>query len=92
MKDNNNLISWVGSSICTTLGLTSTSEVEGIILLTIGIISGLVSLAYDIYLWYKKATADKKITDYELEELRKTVNEDISNIDNTIDKSKKEDK
>lgn len=93
MKSNNNIVSWAGSAICTAIACMNIGEIENIILLTIGILSGIVSLAFDIYLWYKKAHADKKITTDEVKNLKDTISDDTKNISDIIENSnKKEDK
>ena len=73
MKDNN-IVSWVGSAVTlVTAGLSQ--DVMQIILMIIGIISALVSLAYNIYKWYKRATADGKIDEGEIDELKDIVDD-----------------
>lgn len=67
MKQNN-IPSWIASGVTTLIGATSVEEVARVALLIIGILSGLFSLAYNIYCWYKKANADGKITKEELQE------------------------
>ena len=75
MKDNN-ILSWVTSGI--TLATSALSQdVMQIILMVLGIISALVSLAYNIYKWYKKAKADGKIDDKDLDELNDIVDKHI---------------
>ena len=71
MKDNN-IVSWVGSAVTfVTAGLAQ--DIGQIVLMILGIISALVSLAYNIYKWWKKAKADGKIDEKELDELEDIV-------------------
>ena len=79
MKDNN-LPAWITSAITTLLGATSVEDVARVILLIIGIISGLFSLTFNIYCWYKKAKADGKITAEEIAEGKKIIDEGIKDI------------
>ena len=76
MKDNN-AVSWAGSGV-TMITALLTTDVLQIILTVIGIISAIVSLAYNIYQWYRKAKEDGKITPDEVEELVDTIKENTN--------------
>ena len=76
----NNIISWVGSVVTLICAGLTTSEAMQIALYALGIISALVSLAFNIYVWYKKAKADGVITKEELEELDDIVTKGIKDI------------
>lgn len=82
----NNIVSWFASFICTAIGFIDTETVERIILLSLGIISGLVSLAFNIYNWCVKANQDKKITKEEVKELKDIVDDGIKDIEDKIKK------
>lgn len=94
MKHNNNIIAWVGTVITGICAGISTSEVTQIVLMIVGILSGIVSLSYNIYVWWVKAHADGKVTADELSELKDTIDKGTAKIDDatkTIDnKEKKE--
>lgn len=64
-----NLIEWSGVGVCAVLTLIQTSEILQIIQAIITGISGLVVLAFTIWRWYKKASADGKITEEEIDEI-----------------------
>ena len=76
----NNIPAWVTSALTTILGATSVEEVTRVVLLIVGIISGLFSLAYNIYCWYKKAKEDGKITSDEIKEGVKIIDEGVKDI------------
>lgn len=83
MKDNN-IISWVGSGI--TLATSAlTQDIVQIILMILGVISSLVSLAYTIYKWWKKAKADGKIDEKEIEELGDIVEKHTHGGDDNVE-------
>lgn len=72
MKENN-IVSWVGSGVTILTG-TLSHDILQIILLVLGVLSALVSLGYNIYVWYKKATKDGKIDNIEIDELSEIIN------------------
>lgn len=88
MKDNN-VLSWICSGITTLIGATSVEEVSRVILLIIGIVSALVSLAFNIYCWYKKAKADGQITHEEITEGMKIVQDGIKKVQDETHKGDK---
>lgn len=80
MKDNN-VISWVTSGFTfLTAGLTT--NIAQLILLILGILSSLVSLIYTLWKWYRKAKADGKITEDEIDEAIEIVNDHVKENDN----------
>lgn len=86
-----NGISWVCSILTTLTGLMSTNEVFQIILTCLGILSAIVSLAYNIYVWYNKAMKDKKISVKEAKELKNILDKGINEISKNIPKEDKKD-
>lgn len=89
-KSSNNIISWVCSAVTTACAGVSTSEVSQIILYVIGIISAIISLAYNIYVWYKKAHADGKITVNELKEGKEAIDKGLDELTNKVNNKDKE--
>ena len=76
MKDNN-LFSWVASGFTfLTAGLSQ--DVTQLILLILGIVSSVVSLAYTLWKWYRKAKADGKITADEIDEAADIINDHVN--------------
>lgn len=57
---------------------------KDIILAVISILTGLVILGFNIWKWVKAAKADGKITPEEIEELKKQIEEDLTNIEDKI--------
>ena len=86
-----NGVSWVCSILTTLTGLMSTNEVFQIILTCLGILSAVVSLAYNIYVWYKKATSDKKLSAKEVKDLKNILNKGIDEISKNIPTEDKKD-
>ena len=87
MKDNN-AISWVTSAITFITGL-AVEDVFRVVLLILGCVSALVSLSYNIYCWWKKATKDGKIDEKELDEAKKMVDNTIEEIKDITKKGDK---
>lgn len=56
-------------AIETVVTITQTSEVFQLIQIIISAVAGAVALAYTIWRWWKKASADGKITNDEIDEL-----------------------
>lgn len=87
--ETRNTLSWVLSLFTGITALVSTNEVAQLILMILGIISACLSLTYNIYLWHKKATNDKKISIEEVKELKDILEKGIDDIDKVIDKENK---
>ena len=86
-----NGVSWVCSILTTLTGLMSTNEVFQIILTCLGILSAVVSLAYNIYVWYNKAMKDKKLSAKEAKELKNILDKGIKEISKNIPTEDKKD-
>lgn len=56
-------------AIETVVTITQTSEVFQLIQIIISAVAGAVALAYTIWRWWKRASADGKITNDEIDEL-----------------------
>lgn len=72
------IIAGVSATIQTFCGVVQTTEVFQLISVIIGIITGLVTLAYFIWRWWIKATEDKKITKEEVDELLQGINDIVN--------------
>lgn len=79
MKDNN-ILSWIASGVTWFTAAVSSEHVLQVVLLVFGIISSVVSLGYNIYVWYKKASEDGKITKEEIAEAADMVNKTVNDI------------
>ena len=84
------IFGWVGTGITSILAATQTREVFQIIELIVAILVGLVTLAYTIYKWYKRATADGKITEEEVDELVEEVKPVVNGVRTNGNHLKKE--
>lgn len=67
MKDTR--IDYVLDALAIALGLSQGQELLSYIQLGLGILATILSLVYTIYKWWKKASADGKITKDEIKEL-----------------------
>ena len=80
------IVAWLGTIVggtCTGVSYATANQILTICGLILTIISTLVSITYVIWKWWKKAKADGKITEDEVDELM----EDIHQVTN--DKNKK---
>ena len=68
MKSDKNIVGWVASGVAGVFTTLQENPVIQIISFCLTILSVLVSLAYTLWKWYRKAKADKKITEEEVEE------------------------
>ena len=68
MKSDKNIVGWVASGVAGVFTTIQENPVIQIISFCLTILSVLVSLAYTLWKWYRKAKADKKITEEEVEE------------------------
>lgn len=91
--DNHNGVSWACSILTTITGVISSNEAFQIVLTCLGILSAIISLSYNIYVWYKKATADKKLSPKEIEQLKDILQNGIDEItENAPTEDNKDDK
>lgn len=80
------IVAWLGTIVggtCTGVSMATMNQVIVICNLVLTIIATIVSLVYTIWKWWKKAKADGKITEDEVDELM----DDIHQVTN--DKNKK---
>ena len=73
MKSDRNIVGWVCSGVAGVFTTLQENPVIQVISFCLTILSVLVSLAYTLWKWYRKAKADKKITEEEIEEGLKIV-------------------
>lgn len=81
---------WIGCGISTVFTVLQTNETWQIICLVLTAISITVTTAFTIYKWVKSATKDGKITEEELEEGVKIIQDGVENIKNTVEGGKKD--
>ena len=84
-KNKDVLFSWFGSSTTLVLSFAQTKELLQIIQFIIGILCGLVTLAFTIYKWYNKAKKDGKITQEEVEDLFDIVNDGLEDVEREVE-------
>ena len=74
-------LTFSGGFIGTIFTVLQTNEIFQYISLVLTILSTLVAIAFTIYKWWKKACEDVKITNEELEDLNKDVNDILNKND-----------
>ena len=79
MKDAR--IDYALDAIALSLGFAQGEELLSYIQLGLGIIATLLSIAYSIYKWWKKASADGKITKEEIKDLSDDLKDKLDNKD-----------
>lgn len=67
--------------IALSLGLSQGEELLSYIQLGLGVIATLLSIAYSIYKWWKKASADGKITKEEIKDLSDDLKDKLDDKD-----------
>lgn len=87
MKDN--VFSIIGNSVAVVFTAIQTNEILQYISLGLTIFSVCVTIAYNIYKWYKKASADGKITEEEIKEGVDIIKDGINEAKDQIDKKGK---
>lgn len=76
------IVGFTGSGISTVLTITQTNEVFQTVQLIFSILAFLVTIAYTVWKWYKKAKQDGKITTEEVEELFNNLKNNINEEEN----------
>ena len=76
------IVGFTGSGISTVLTITQTNEVFQTVQLIFSILAFLVTIAYTVWKWYKKAKQDGKITPQEVEELFDNLKNNINEEEN----------
>lgn len=59
-------IDYILDGIAVGLGVAQVNEIMQIVQLTLGVLATIVSIAFSLYKWWKKAKADGKITEEEI--------------------------
>ena len=81
MNENSDVgFGWLGSGFATLTSFLQTNEIAQYITFGLGILSALITMAYTIYKWAKKAKADQKITQDEIDELLNIISEGADDI------------
>ena len=78
-----NFLDWIGCGASAVLTAVQTNQIFQTISLILTCIATLVTIGYNIYRWYKKATEDKKITPKALiksKHYQKMIKEKINNV------------
>ena len=83
-----NFLDWIGCCAGVILTAVQTNQIFQTISLILTCIATLMTIGYNIYRWYKKATEDKKITPEEIKEGIDIINDGIDKIDNIKENKK----
>lgn len=66
---NNPIFSWLGTGVSGALAYLSAMELKDLISWSLSILAAIVTIGFTIWSWYKKASADGKITKDEVSDL-----------------------
>ena len=78
--NSKDIVAWLGTIVggtCTGVSYATANQILTICGLILTIISTLVSITYVVWKWWKKAKADGKITEDEVDELMEDLNSTI---------------
>ena len=89
---HNKFLDWLGCGAGVILTAVQTNQIFQTISLILTCIATLLTIAYNIYRWYKKATEDKKITPEEIKEGIDVINDSIDKIEVLSKKDKGDNK
>lgn len=88
ISENKDLFTGIlgGSSTIATAGIAAiqVNEVYQWISLGISILIAIVSISYTCYKWYQKATADKKVTKEEIDELADSLSKQLTEVKEAV--------
>ena len=90
MIKHGSLLEWMGCGVATVLTAIQTEHVFQIISLVLTCLATLVTIAFTIYKWYKKATEDGKVTKEELDELGNIIVNGAEEVKDKTESIKKE--
>ena len=89
----NNPLDWLGCGVATALTVVQTNEVFQLISLILTIIATILTIAFNLYRWYKKAMKDGKIDENEIDELINILKKEDESVEEKIEElSKMKDK
>lgn len=91
-SSNDSALGWVGSAVNAILAGIQADEVLRYINISLAIITTIVTLAYTLYKWYKRAKADGKITADEIGEGIEIAKGGLDEIAEKLDNKKSESK
>ncbi len=93
MNENFDLaVSWGATGIASSTALTASNIAAGFntvlqyVIVALPVIAAIVSIAYTIYKWAKRASADKKITQEEMDEFIQIIGEGGKKISEALPK------
>lgn len=90
MNESSNGVAWIANACGIVFTATQTNQILEIISIIATCISILVSIAYNIYKWYKDAKADNHIDSNEIKELVDITKEGADDLHNAVNKKKEE--
>lgn len=77
---------YILDGIALTLGAVQLNQIMQIIQLVLGIVATIISIMFSIWLWWKKASKDGKITEEEIKEGKDILNNGIKDLDDKLKK------
>lgn len=91
-SSNDTALGWAGSAVNAILAGIQVDEVLRYINISLAIITTIVTLAYTLYKWYKRAKSDGKITPDEIKEGIEIAKGGLDEIAEKLDNKKSESK
>lgn len=79
-------IDYILDGIAVGLGVAQVNEIMQIFQLALGVLATIISIAFSLYKWWKKAKADGKITDEEINEAIDIIKEPFDDKDEEKEK------
>jgi len=86
MQTSKNWIAWIFNGVAGVFTYLQPTELLQIICMAMTIVSVIISSAFSIYKWYKKAIADNRITEEEIDELATIISTRIGEVQDTAEK------
>lgn len=79
-------IDYILDGLAITLGAVQLNQIMQIIQLVLGIVATIISIMFSIWLWWKRASKDGKITEEEIKEGQDILNNGVKDLDDKLKK------
>lgn len=79
-------IDYILDGFAITLGAVQLNQIMQIIQLVLGIVATIISIMFSIWLWWKRASKDGKITEEEIKEGQDILNNGVKDLNDKLKK------
>lgn len=79
-------IDYILDGLAITLGAVQLNQIMQIVQLILGIVATIISIMFSIWLWWKRASKDGKITEEEIKEGQDILNNGVKDLDDKLKK------